>query len=155
SSFGGSFCWNSRDQPVTAAYKQLLLPSNQKEDNAVIEEISLSDSLIVVHDCVLKVKEGALSHRLSISEAMGPLVDPLSSENLVGETSTSGVPAAAATTTALSILVTATKVTFILPISVANYEVLDAEPQAEASHSPKVIFEKEELDTTPDHPLAS
>ncbi|GJV63794.1 hypothetical protein Tco_1474622 [Tanacetum coccineum] len=84
-----SFCWNSRDQPVTAAYKQLLLPSNQKEDNAVIEEISLSDSLIVVHDRVLKVKESALSHRLSISEAMGPLVDPLSSENLVGETSTS------------------------------------------------------------------
>ncbi|GJT36780.1 hypothetical protein Tco_0936645, partial [Tanacetum coccineum] len=150
-----SFCWNSKDQPVTAAYKQLLLPSNRKEDNAVIEEISLSDSLIVVHDHVQKVKECALSHRLSISEAMGPLVDPLSSENLVGETSTSGVPAAATTTTVVSILVTATKVTFILPISVADYEVLDAEPQAEASHSPKVIFEKEELDTTPDHPSAS
>ncbi|GJV26906.1 hypothetical protein Tco_1383354, partial [Tanacetum coccineum] len=36
-----------------------------------------------------EVKEGALSHRLSLSEAMGPLVDPLSSKNLVGEASTS------------------------------------------------------------------
>ncbi|GKD91275.1 hypothetical protein Tco_1366782 [Tanacetum coccineum] len=141
--------------PVTAAHKQLLLLSHRKEDNVIIEEISLSNSLIVVHDRVQKVKEGALSHRLSISEAMGPLVDPLFSENLVGETSTLGVPAAAATTTALSIPVIATKVIFILPISVADYEVLDAEPQAKASHSPKVIFEKEELDTTPDHPLAS
>ncbi|GJR83065.1 hypothetical protein Tco_0153850 [Tanacetum coccineum] len=70
------------------AYEQLLLPIHRKEDNAVIGETSLSDSLNVVHDHVQKVKEGALSHRLSLSEAIGPLVDPLSSENLVGEAST-------------------------------------------------------------------
>nr|GFC38161.1 hypothetical protein [Tanacetum cinerariifolium] len=40
---------------------------------------------------------------------------------------------------------------FIPPISVADYEVLDVEPQAEAFHSPKVVFEKEVLDTTPNH----
>ncbi|GJT87346.1 hypothetical protein Tco_1069063 [Tanacetum coccineum] len=65
---------------------------------------------------ILFVKEGALSHRLSISEAMGPLVDPLSSENLVGEASTSGVLATAATTTPLSVSVTSANVSSIPPI---------------------------------------
>ncbi|GJS75411.1 gypsy type transposase [Tanacetum coccineum] len=88
-----------------------------------------------------EVKEGALSHLLSISEAIGPLVDPLSFEKLVGEASTSGVPATTATTTALSVLVTTANVSSIPPISVADYEVLNAEPWAEASHSPKIIFE--------------
>ncbi|GJY35189.1 hypothetical protein Tco_0420567 [Tanacetum coccineum] len=124
-------------------------------DSLCLEETSLSDSLSVVHDRVQKVKEGALSHRLSISEAMGPLVDPLSSENLIGEASTSGVPATTATTTALSVLVTTADVSSIPPISVADYEVLDAEPQPEASHSSKVVFEKEDLDTTPDYPSAN
>ncbi|GKE65195.1 hypothetical protein Tco_1519356, partial [Tanacetum coccineum] len=56
----------------------------------------------------LELKEGALSHRLSNSDAIGTLVDPLSSENLIGEASTSKVPGKAAATTALSISVTAT-----------------------------------------------
>ncbi|GKB35036.1 hypothetical protein Tco_0879978 [Tanacetum coccineum] len=43
----------------------------------------------------------------------------------------------------------------VAPISVTDYGVLDAEPKLEESHSPKVVFEKEELDTIPDHPLAS
>ncbi|GJU34060.1 hypothetical protein Tco_1182414 [Tanacetum coccineum] len=64
----------------------------------------------------LEVKEGALSHCLSIFEAMGPLVDPLSSKNLVGEASTSGVPATAATTIALSVSVTTVNVSSIPPI---------------------------------------
>nr|GEV72059.1 hypothetical protein [Tanacetum cinerariifolium] len=89
----------SRLQP---AYEQLLLPIHWKEDNVVIRETSLSNSLTVVYDRVQKVKEGALSHRLYIFEDMGPLVDPLSSENLIGEASTSGVPPVVATTTALS-----------------------------------------------------
>ncbi|GJW25780.1 hypothetical protein Tco_0039591 [Tanacetum coccineum] len=66
------------------AYEQLLLPIHQKEDNVIIGETSLSESLIVVHYRVQKVTECALSHRLSISEAKGLLVDPLSSENLIG-----------------------------------------------------------------------
>nr|GEU55943.1 hypothetical protein [Tanacetum cinerariifolium] len=99
----------------------------------------------------LKVKEGALSHRLSISKAMSPLLYPLSSENLVGEASTSRVPATVATTTALSILATTTNVSSIPPISVDDYEVLHAEPQAEASYSPKITFEQETLETSPEH----
>ncbi|GKD13107.1 hypothetical protein Tco_1197514, partial [Tanacetum coccineum] len=110
-------------------------------------------SLNVAYDRVQKVKEGALSHRLSISEAMGPLVDPLSSKNFVGGASTLRVPATTASTTALSI--TNTNVSFIPPISVVDYEVLNAEPQREASHSPKIIFEQGTLETSPEHPMTS
>ncbi|GJT00483.1 hypothetical protein Tco_0821652 [Tanacetum coccineum] len=128
---------------------------HQKEDNVIIGETSLSDSLNVVHDRVQKVKECALSHRLSIPEAMSPLDDPLSSENLVGKASTSGVPTTATTTTALSFSVAAANVSSIPPISVADYEVLNAEPRAEASCSLKIIFEQETLETSPKHPTTS
>ncbi|GJW02227.1 hypothetical protein Tco_1561083 [Tanacetum coccineum] len=56
------------------------------------------------------------------------LEHPLSSENLVGE---AGVPATAATTIALSASITTANVSSILPISVADYKVLNAEPQPE------------------------
>nr|GEV55874.1 RNA-directed DNA polymerase, eukaryota [Tanacetum cinerariifolium] len=71
-----------------------------EEDNVVIGETPLPDSLNVVHDRVQRLKEGALSYCLSISDAMGALVDPLSFENLIGEASTSGVPATVVATTA-------------------------------------------------------
>ncbi|GJV88347.1 hypothetical protein Tco_1532285 [Tanacetum coccineum] len=102
-----------------------------------------------------EVKESALSHRLSIYEEMAPLVDHLSSENLVVEASTSGVRATATTTTTLSVSVTTTNVSSIPPISVADYEVLNAKPRSKASHSPKIIFEQETLETSPEHPTTS
>ncbi|GJS57933.1 hypothetical protein Tco_0652717 [Tanacetum coccineum] len=142
----------SRLQP---AYEQLLLPIHQKEDNVVVGETPLSDSLNVVHDHVQQLKESALSHRLSISDVMGALVDPLSSENLIGEASTSGVPATAAANTAFSISVTVANISSIPPISVAGYDVLNAGIQDEAPYSPKIMFEKETLETTPEHPWVS
>ncbi|GJV72166.1 hypothetical protein Tco_1492161 [Tanacetum coccineum] len=110
----------SRLQP---SYEQLLFLIYQKEDNVVTGETSLSDSLDVVYARVKKLKESALSHRFSISDAMGVLADPLSSENLIGEASTSGVPVMAATTTALAISVTAANINSIPPIfaSVTSY----------------------------------
>nr|GEW23338.1 hypothetical protein [Tanacetum cinerariifolium] len=112
---------------------------------------SLSHSLNLVHARVQKIIEGALSCHLSISDAMGVLIDPLSFENLIGEASTSGVPATAAAATTLVVA----NVSSVAPISVIDYGVLDAEPQPEAFHSPKVVFEKEDLDTTPDHPSSN
>nr|GEY67367.1 transposase (putative), gypsy type [Tanacetum cinerariifolium]GEY67634.1 transposase (putative), gypsy type [Tanacetum cinerariifolium] len=53
-----------------------------------------------------------------------------------------------ATTTALSVSVTVADVSFIIPISMADYEVLNAK----ASHSPKIIFEQETLETSLEHP---
>nr|GEV00878.1 hypothetical protein [Tanacetum cinerariifolium] len=111
----------SRLQP---AYEQLLLPIHQKDDNAVIKETFLSESLNVVHDRVQKA-------------------------------STLGVPTTAATTTALSVFVTTANVSSIPPISVVDYEVLNAEPQLEDSHSPKIIFEQETLETSSEHPTTS
>ncbi|GJY13598.1 hypothetical protein Tco_0382907 [Tanacetum coccineum] len=126
-----------------------------EEDNVVTGETSLSDSLDVVHARVQKLKEGALSHRLSISGAMGVLADLLSFENLIGEASTSGVPVTAAATTALAISVTAANISSISPISVADYDMPGAGVQDTAPHSPKIMFEKEDLETTPEHPSAS
>ncbi|GJT62224.1 hypothetical protein Tco_1005757 [Tanacetum coccineum] len=116
---------------------------------------SLSESLNVVHDRVQKLKEGAISYRTSISDAMGALVDPLSSKNLIGEASTLEVPATTAATTTLSISVTAASASSIPPISVADYDVLDAGIQGEVPHSTMVICEKETLETTPERPTTS
>ncbi|GKD41183.1 hypothetical protein Tco_1261390, partial [Tanacetum coccineum] len=60
--------------------------------SAETPETSLSDSLDVVHARVQKLKEGALSHHLSTSDAMGVLANSLSSKNLIGEASTLGLP---------------------------------------------------------------
>nr|GEU58402.1 retrovirus-related Pol polyprotein from transposon TNT 1-94 [Tanacetum cinerariifolium] len=84
---------------------------------------SLSDSLNVVHDHVQKLNEGAMSHRTSISNAIGTLVDPLSLKNLIGKAGTSEVPATAATATALSISVVVAISSSIPPISVTDYGV--------------------------------
>nr|GEV45611.1 integrase, catalytic core [Tanacetum cinerariifolium] len=142
----------SRLQP---SYEQLLLPIYQKEDNVVTEETSLFDSLDVVHARVQKVKEGALSRRSSISDVVGVLVDQLSSANLLGEASTSRVPTTAATTTALSVPATTTNVSSVLPISVVDYGVLEVGPHNEFPLSPNIVFEKEDLETSLEHPSAS
>nr|GFA05527.1 hypothetical protein [Tanacetum cinerariifolium]GFA77497.1 hypothetical protein [Tanacetum cinerariifolium] len=85
-----------------------------------------------------------------ISDAMGALVNPLSSKNLIGEASTSEVPAtAAATTTTLFTSVTAASANSIPPILVADYDVLDAGILGEVPYSSKIVFEKETLETTP------
>ncbi|GJW22020.1 hypothetical protein Tco_0032642 [Tanacetum coccineum] len=90
-------------------------------------ETSLFDSLEVIHARVQKLKDDTLSHRLSIFGAMGVLAAPISFENLIGEASTSGGPVTAVATTALDT----------------------------APHSLKIVFKKEDLETSPEHPSAS
>ncbi|GJQ90643.1 hypothetical protein Tco_0001782 [Tanacetum coccineum] len=119
---------------------QLMLPIHRLEDQVVIGETSLSFSLDLVGARMRKLKENAASQRLSISDALVPIVEPLSAENLVGEANTSGVPAAVATTTALS--TTFVESSFVPPM-----------PHAEAPPS-TIVFKKEELDTTLEHTTA-
>ncbi|GJQ91330.1 hypothetical protein Tco_0002469 [Tanacetum coccineum] len=57
-----------------------------------------------------------------------------------------------ATTTALSTTFIRTR--SVLPISLADYEVLGAGPSTEVPSPPKIVFEKEELETTPEHTTA-
>ncbi|GKA42636.1 hypothetical protein Tco_0735296, partial [Tanacetum coccineum] len=115
---------------------QLMLLIHRLEDQVIIGETSLSFSLVLAYARVRKLKEGATSRRLSISDTLFPIVEPLSAENLVGEASTSGVPTVAATTNLST--------TFIEAASVPPI------PHAEAPLS-SIVFEKEELDTTPEH----
>ncbi|GKB80218.1 hypothetical protein Tco_0947113, partial [Tanacetum coccineum] len=83
------------------------------------------------------------------------LVDPLSSTNLLGEVSTLGISATITTTTTLSVLATLANVISVLPVYVADYGVQDAGPHNEAPLSPKIVFEKEDLETIPEHPSTS
>ncbi|GKD58560.1 hypothetical protein Tco_1296069, partial [Tanacetum coccineum] len=118
------------------------------EDQVVIRETSLSFSLDMVHARVQRIRGDVVSRRLSLSDAMVPLIEPLSAENLVGQASTSRVPATA-TTTALS--TTFVQTSFVPLILVADYEVLGAGPSTKVPSPPKIVFEKEELETTPEH----
>ncbi|GJZ64540.1 hypothetical protein Tco_0620961 [Tanacetum coccineum] len=104
----------------------------------------------VVHAHVQSIRGDAASHRLSLSNAMVPLIKPLSAENLVGEANTSGAAAAVAATTALS--TTFIHANSVPPVPASDYEVADAEPQVEASSSPKIMFEQETLETSPEDP---
>ncbi|GJY15318.1 hypothetical protein Tco_0385740 [Tanacetum coccineum] len=106
--------------------EQLMLLIYRSEDQVVIGETSLSFSLDIVH-----------SH-------------PLSAENLVGEASTSGVPAVVTATTTLS--TTFVEASSVLPIPASDYEVVDTEAQDETSSSHKIIFEEETLETSPENP---
>nr|GFC24975.1 hypothetical protein [Tanacetum cinerariifolium] len=82
----------------------------------------------LLHARIRRIRGDAASQRLSIFNAMVPLIKPLSAENLVGEASTSGVPAAITATTAL--LTTFVQASSVSPIPVSNYEVADTEAQA-------------------------
>nr|GEV29667.1 hypothetical protein [Tanacetum cinerariifolium] len=79
--------------------------------------------------------------RLSLTDVMVPLNEPLSVKSLTGEASTSGVPVMAMTT--------ALTMTFI------QASVVPSAPSAEVPHSSKIVFEKEELDTTSEHIAAA
>ncbi|GJY16316.1 hypothetical protein Tco_0386738 [Tanacetum coccineum] len=89
-----------------------------------------------------------MSRRMSLSDAIIPLIEPLSAENLVGEASTSGVPA---TTTTTDLSTTIVQVSTVTPISMADYEVLGTGPSTIVPFPSKIVFEKEELETTPEH----
>ncbi|GJR60721.1 hypothetical protein Tco_1502883, partial [Tanacetum coccineum] len=130
--------------------EQLMLPIHRLEDQVVIRETSLSFSLDVVHSLVQRIRGDVASQRLSISDAMVPLIELLSAENLVGEASTSGVSVVVAATTALS--TTFVKASSVPPIPVSDHEVADTEAQAGTSFSHKIIFEEETLETSPENP---
>ncbi|GJV20188.1 hypothetical protein Tco_1369208 [Tanacetum coccineum] len=125
-----------------------MLPIHCPKDQVVIGETSLSFSLDVVHSRVQRIRGDVAFHRLSLSDAMVPLIEPLSAENLVSKASTFGVPATA-TTTAFS--TTFIQTNSVPPISVTDYEVSGAEPPTRFPSPSKIVFEKEELETTPEH----
>ncbi|GJW68883.1 hypothetical protein Tco_0123307 [Tanacetum coccineum] len=102
-----------------------LLPIHRTEDNVLLEETSLSFSLQVIHSQVQRVKGEIKEKRLSLTDVMVPLVEPLSSKRLIGEASTSTAPATADPITILSMTFALSGV--VPPLSVPDYQVLDTE----------------------------
>ncbi|GJV40109.1 hypothetical protein Tco_1418549, partial [Tanacetum coccineum] len=94
---------------------------------------------------VQRLKRNAASQQLSIFDALVPLIKPISTKNLVGEASTSRVPAMA-TTTALSTTFIQANTVPLVPVT--HHEVLDVGPSTKVSSPPSIIFEKV---TTPEH----
>ncbi|GKD79132.1 hypothetical protein Tco_1341753, partial [Tanacetum coccineum] len=74
------------------SHEQLMLSIHRPEDNVVLGETSLSFSFEVIHNCIQRIREDAEARRLSLSNAMVSLIEPLSFVNLLGEASTLGVP---------------------------------------------------------------
>nr|GEY64303.1 hypothetical protein [Tanacetum cinerariifolium] len=62
--------------------EQLMVPIHQLEDQVVIGEISLSFSLDVAHTCAQRIRGDAAARRLSLTDAMVPLIEPLSANSL-------------------------------------------------------------------------
>nr|GEW90782.1 hypothetical protein [Tanacetum cinerariifolium] len=82
----------------------------------------------------------ATAYRLSLINDMVPLLEPLSVRSLTGKASTSMVPFAAVTTALLTTFVQASTIPLL--------------PSTEVHPSPKIVFEEEELNTTPEHTSA-
>ncbi|GJV99657.1 hypothetical protein Tco_1554909 [Tanacetum coccineum] len=128
--------------------EQLMLPIHRLEDQVVIGETSLSFSLNVANARVQRLKRNVVSQQLSISDALVPLIDSLSAKNLVGEASTSGVPATATTTVLSTTFIQASTVP---PVPATDHEVSDVGSSTKVSSPPAVVFEKETFETTPEH----
>nr|GEX02686.1 hypothetical protein [Tanacetum cinerariifolium] len=79
--------------------EQLMDPINRLEDQVIIRETSLSFSLDVAHVHAQRIKGDTAARRLSLTDAMVPLLEPLSAKSLTGKASTYGF---LITTTALS-----------------------------------------------------
>ncbi|GJY02162.1 hypothetical protein Tco_0360314 [Tanacetum coccineum] len=95
-------------------------------------------------------KDASIADIMGLLHLEGPAAEPLSAENLVGEASTSGVPAVVAATTALS--TTFVEASFVPLIPASDYKVVDTEAQARTSSSHKIIFEEETLETSLENP---
>nr|GEW04334.1 transposase (putative), gypsy type [Tanacetum cinerariifolium] len=96
------------------------------------------EQLTVAHNRVQRLWRDASARRLSLTDVIIPLVEPLSTKSLVGEASSSEVPA-----TNIALSTTFSQVSTIPPA-----------PSTDAPISLKIVCEQEELDTTPEHASA-
>ncbi|GJV62789.1 hypothetical protein Tco_1473617, partial [Tanacetum coccineum] len=96
---------------------------------------SFEQLMVPIH----RLKGDVAACRLSVTDAMVPLLEPLSVRSLTGEASTSMVPSTTVTTALLTTFVQASTILLV--------------PSTEVPPSPKIVFE-EELDTVPEHASA-
>ncbi|GJT75062.1 hypothetical protein Tco_1041787 [Tanacetum coccineum] len=114
-----------RAEDLQPSPEQLMFPIHRMEDNVLLGETSLSFSLQVVRSRVQRVKGEIKEKRLSLTDVMVPLVEPLSSKSLINEASTFVAPATTDPITTLSTTFAPSGV--VPPLSVPDYQVLDME----------------------------
>nr|GEX30266.1 hypothetical protein [Tanacetum cinerariifolium] len=134
--------------------EQLRVPIHMSEDQVVLGESSLSFSLSISHSRVEQISANITAERSALMDVWTPLSEPLYIQNLIGVASTSdSMPTVVATITAIS--TTFTFASSISPITVVDYEVVNADGQENSQGNTQgdvasfsmVDFEKEELDT--------
>ncbi|GJY55572.1 hypothetical protein Tco_0454687 [Tanacetum coccineum] len=129
---------SSEARPPQPSLDEIMIPIHRLEDQVVIGETSLAFSLEVAYNRVQRLRGDTTARRLSLTDSIRPLVEPLSSRVLTGEASSS------ADVTVTTALATTFAQTFPIPAGAST----------EVPPSPKIVFEEEELDTTPEHALA-
>nr|GEV83695.1 transposase (putative), gypsy type [Tanacetum cinerariifolium] len=138
---------------------QLMVPNHHSPDKVGIGATALTLALDVSNIRVQKIRENIANQRSALRDVFVLLAEPFSTAALTGTKSTSDIVSAAANTTiALSrILASASTVP---PITIEDYEVMGTDGPEDAPGSgqgkvasfPNIVeFEKEELDTTPEH----
>ncbi|GKA15214.1 hypothetical protein Tco_0694961, partial [Tanacetum coccineum] len=135
--------------------EQLKVPIYRSEDQVVLGENSLSFSLSVSHSHVERIRVNIAAERSALLGVWTPLSEPLSIQNLVSAASTS-ISVLAATGTTTTLYTTFASASSIPPISVECYEIIHADGQENfqgnvQGNAAIVEFEKENLDTTPEH----
>nr|GEU30297.1 hypothetical protein [Tanacetum cinerariifolium] len=130
----------SKASQLQPFFEQLMVPIHRLKDQVIIGESSLSFALDVAQSRVQRIKGDVAACRLSLTDAMVMLFESLSVRSLTGEASTSKVPFVAVTTALLT--------TFIQTSTIPSL------PSAKVPPSPKIVFEEEELNTTPKHTSA-
>ncbi|GJS33525.1 hypothetical protein Tco_0531907 [Tanacetum coccineum] len=123
--------------PPQPSLDELMIPIHRLKDQVIIGETSLAFSLEVVHNRIQRLRGDAAARCLSLTDSIMPLVEPLSARNLMGEASSSADPP--------MIVTTALSTTFVQTCPVPMT------PSTEVPSSLKVVFEEEELETTPEH----
>nr|GEW30486.1 hypothetical protein [Tanacetum cinerariifolium] len=123
-------------------FSLLTLLASQKDDSIA----DIMDSLCLEGP---RIRIDAEARRLSLSGTRVPLIEPLSSKNLLGEASTFGVPVTADVVTTLSTTFAGSVSVSVPPLSVADYGVVHVGPQVEDPSSGGIVFEKEEMETSP------
>ncbi|GJR55335.1 hypothetical protein Tco_1405856 [Tanacetum coccineum] len=131
----GSTAETSKGLLLQPSPEQLMVPIHRLEDQVVIGEISLSNSLEVAHSRVQKLKGDATACRLSLTDAIVHVVKPLSVRSLTGEVSSFEVLA----------------VTTTLPTTFSQASIILPRPSSDVPLSPRIVSEQEKQDVAPKH----
>ncbi|GJW35360.1 hypothetical protein Tco_0058280, partial [Tanacetum coccineum] len=119
----------SKACPLQPSLDELMILIHLLEDQVIIGETSLAFSLEVAHNRVQWLRGDAAARRLSLTNSILPLVEPLSARSLIGEASSSVGPP--------------TTVTTALSTTFAQACPVPTAPSTDVPPSPKVVFEEE------------